>query len=109
MKAYRAYERCGAAALRLSLPLPRVQFTVLCARAHHALGDLVSAKAEYIQAAKLDRRLALPRLGMAQMYCTGDEVNLRNASSELEEALKTAPNFTDALKASSAVLACLHE
>lgn len=40
--------------------------------------------------------MPLPRLGMAQMYCLSDQ--LRNASTELEEALKGAPGFTDALK-----------
>ena len=49
-----------------------------------------------LQACALDKRSPLPRLGMAQMYCGAGQ--LINAATELEEALKAAPAFYDALK-----------
>lgn len=44
----------------------------------------------------MDKRAPIPRLGMAQMYLSGGQ--LVNAATELEEALKAAPGFYDALK-----------
>jgi hypothetical protein len=53
------------------------------------------------QACSLDARNPLPRLGIAQIYCAAGQRapdQLRNATTALEEALKAAPAFYDALK-----------
>ena len=67
------------------------------ARAHHAVGRLVDAYRCYQQASKLDARLPLPLLGMAQMNLLQKEFT--NAASLLETALQRVPGWVDALKA----------
>ncbi|KAG2487876.1 hypothetical protein HYH03_013459 [Edaphochlamys debaryana] len=74
----------------------RAEALTLLARAYHAQGRVDEARAEYAKACALDKRSPLPRLGMAQGYCAAGQ--LVNAASELEEALKAAPGFYDALK-----------
>eukprot|EP00198_Chlamydomonas_reinhardtii_P002531 XP_001691867.1 Paf1 complex component [Chlamydomonas reinhardtii] len=74
----------------------RAEAMTLLARAYHAQGRMDEARAEYGRACALDKRSPLPRLGMAQMYCGAGQ--LINAATELEEALKAAPAFYDALK-----------
>eukprot|EP00798_Chlamydomonas_sp_ICE-L_P008150 gene8150-1403_t len=76
------------------------------ARAYHALGSYNEAMQHYSSASRLDPSLALPHMGLAQMYLARglDEGTSINASSELESALKAAPVFYDALK----IHLCLH-
>lgn len=66
------------------------------ARAHHAAGRLADAYRCYQQASKLDARLPLPLLGMAQMNLLQKEFT--NAASLLETALQRVPGWEDALK-----------
>ncbi|KAK9844132.1 hypothetical protein WJX81_005444 [Elliptochloris bilobata] len=66
------------------------------ARAHHAAGRLADAYRCYQQASKLDARLPLPLLGMAQMNLLQKEFT--NAASLLETALQRVPGWVDALK-----------
>ncbi|EFJ40533.1 hypothetical protein VOLCADRAFT_121713 [Volvox carteri f. nagariensis] len=89
------------------------------------LGDLATARAAYRRgladclrhlltafqlhpghACALDKRSPLPRLGMAQTYCAAGQ--LVNAATELEEALKAAPAFYDALKILGQLLPALN-
>jgi hypothetical protein len=56
------------------------------------------------QASTLDKKLAVPLYGQAQLICGENKLN---AASLLEAALQEAPTWTDAIKASAAN-ACLH-
>ncbi|KAG2448186.1 hypothetical protein HYH02_006771 [Chlamydomonas schloesseri] len=84
----------------------RAEAVTLLARAFHAQGRMDEARAEYGRACALDKRSPLPRLGMAQMYCGAGQ--LINAATELEEALKAAPGFYDALKILGQLLPALN-
>ncbi|PNW85504.1 hypothetical protein CHLRE_03g189605v5 [Chlamydomonas reinhardtii] len=84
----------------------RAEAMTLLARAYHAQGRMDEARAEYGRACALDKRSPLPRLGMAQMYCGAGQ--LINAATELEEALKAAPAFYDALKILGQLLPALN-
>ncbi|GLC38649.1 hypothetical protein PLESTB_000456300 [Pleodorina starrii] len=85
---------------------PRAEAMTLLARALHAQGRVDEARAEYAKACALDKRSPLPRLGMAQTYCSAGQ--LVNAATELEEALKAAPAFYDALKILGQLLPALN-
>ncbi|GIL51578.1 hypothetical protein Vafri_7539 [Volvox africanus] len=85
---------------------PRAEALTLLARALHAQGRMDEARSEYAKACALDKRSPLPRLGMAQTYCTAGQ--LVNAATELEEALKAAPAFYDALKILGQLLPALN-
>ncbi|KAL4854380.1 RNA polymerase-associated protein CTR9 [Chlorella vulgaris] len=68
----------------------------ILARAHHALGHMQEAFRCYQQAAQLDPKLPLPKLGLAQMSVfVGEPIN---AVSMLESLLMDAPQWIDALQ-----------
>ncbi|KAL6746592.1 Paf1 complex component [Haematococcus lacustris] len=80
----------------------RAECSLLLARALHALGQTAEARKQYLAAAKLEPGAALPHYGLAQMYLAEQELAYKaaatNATTELEQAVRVAPTFLDALK-----------
>eukprot|EP00191_Tetraselmis_sp_GSL018_P024283 CAMPEP_0177627260 /NCGR_PEP_ID=MMETSP0419_2-20121207/31106_1 /TAXON_ID=582737 /ORGANISM="Tetraselmis sp., Strain GSL018" /LENGTH=1041 /DNA_ID=CAMNT_0019128397 /DNA_START=74 /DNA_END=3200 /DNA_ORIENTATION=+ len=85
-----------SSAAQSSTEKTRAQSFLLLARAAHAMRKFPEAAAHYQQAAQLDKGLALPHFGLAQMNL--HNLEYKNAISELESVLQIAPSSVDALR-----------